>query len=388
MGSYTEYIDRFGGNFDALTTERKAQLRRISALRGRDVLVYAADLNNRHPDIPTQIDYGDLLPFSDLLGDLKGTAVDVIIETPGGAGEIAEHFVRLLRSKYSDVAFIVPGYAKSAGTIIVMSGDEILMSPSSALGPIDAQLFWQGKVFSAEALLENFNKIKDEVEQTGKLNKAYIPILQNLSPGDLQHAKNALDFARTLVQDWLTRYKFKDWVTHSSSGQDVAEDERNARAKEVADQLCAHNRWLTHGRSITIEDLEKMRLRITDFTKLGEVGDAIARYHVLLQMTLATNIYKVIETVQAQIYRMANVGLAPTPADAAAAKSVVLTLRCASCNAETEFQGNFEPGVPLKPGAKPFPASNKAKCHRCGNVLDLSQPRAQIEAQANRRFVQ
>ena len=76
--------------------------------------------------------------------------MDVIIETPGGDGAVAEDIVRLLRGKFDEVCFIVPGYAKSAGTIIVMSGDDILMGPTSALGPIDAQLLWQGKVFSAE----------------------------------------------------------------------------------------------------------------------------------------------------------------------------------------------------------------------------------------------
>ena len=48
MGIYTEYLDKFGGGpFDALTAERKKQLQRISDLRGRDVLVFAADINKQ-----------------------------------------------------------------------------------------------------------------------------------------------------------------------------------------------------------------------------------------------------------------------------------------------------------------------------------------------------
>ena len=89
----------------------------------------------------------DLLPISDQLANLKGTKLDLILETPGGAGEVAEDIVRMIRKKYDDVAVIVPGWAKSAGTIIAMAADEILMGPTSALGPIDARLSWQGKRF-------------------------------------------------------------------------------------------------------------------------------------------------------------------------------------------------------------------------------------------------
>ena len=182
MGIYSEYLGQpLAGSFEQLAAERKHQLRRISGIRGgRDVLVFAAYLNKENPLI--SISYVDILPISDQLANLDGTALDLILETPGGSGEIAEDIVRLLRKKYNDIAVIIPGWAKSAGTIIAMAADEILMGSTSALGPIDAQLSWQGKRFSADALLEGMNKIKDEVAETGILNKAYIPILQGM-PG-------------------------------------------------------------------------------------------------------------------------------------------------------------------------------------------------------------
>jgi ClpP class serine protease len=131
-----------------------------------------------------------------------------------------------------------------------MAGDEILMDAVSSLGPIDAQISWQGKVFSADALLEGVEKIKEEVARTGVLNKAYLPILQGISPGELQSAQNALDFAKVLVTDWLAQFKFKDWVKHSSTQQPVTGAEKKQRAKEIAEILCDHRRWLTHGKSI------------------------------------------------------------------------------------------------------------------------------------------
>jgi hypothetical protein len=395
MGIYGDYLGRqLAGNFEALTKERKAQLTRISQLRGRDVLVYAADLNKDTP--LTAINYVDILPVSDLISSLGGTKLDLILETPGGSGEVAEDLVRRLRGKYDEIAVIVPGWAKSAGTIMAMAADEILMGPSSALGPIDAQLFWQGKRFSADALLEGMDKIKNEVASAGVLNKAYIPILQSISPGELQSAQNALDFAKTLVTDWLVQYKFKNWTVHGTNnpGQPVTVDEKKARAKEIADHLCDHRFWLTHGRSIKLADLNGMRLLVTDYSQDANLNDAITRYFTLLQMSFSTNLYKLYETASEQILKF----LAPTvpppqqllaaPQAAGASPDIAeLEIQCSNCKANYKVQANLGKPHALEPGRLPFPADNKIRCPKCGTEHDLSDARRQLEAQTKKRVV-
>ena len=97
MGVYSEYLNR-GMSFEDLTAERKVQLRRISESRGgRDVLVYASDLNPNaiKSQAPLLINYADLLPFNDQLSNLNNRAIDLILETGGGYGEVAEDIVRL-----------------------------------------------------------------------------------------------------------------------------------------------------------------------------------------------------------------------------------------------------------------------------------------------------
>ena len=126
----------------------------------RDIIVYASDLTK---NAPTLIDYSDLLPFNDQLADLKGKEIDIILETPGGYAEVVEDLVNLVRDKYEKVGIIIPGYAKNAGTIFAMAGDEILMGPMSALGPIDAQILSNGKRFSDDPFLEGLENIKREV---------------------------------------------------------------------------------------------------------------------------------------------------------------------------------------------------------------------------------
>ena len=150
-------------------------LSNISKIRGnRDVLVFASDLSKVRA--PIGIEYTDLLAIQDQLENLSGKAIDIVLETPGGLGEVVEDIVSLIRGKYETVGMIILGYAKSAGTILATAGDEILMGKGSALGPMDGQLQTaNGKRFSADAFLEGPEKIKNEVEETKKLNPIYIP---------------------------------------------------------------------------------------------------------------------------------------------------------------------------------------------------------------------
>jgi hypothetical protein len=383
VGVYSEYLDNLKG-FQEITTERKKQLARIASLRKRSsILTIAADLQKRGP---ISIDYSDILPIADQIDNLSGNEVDVILETPGGSAEIVEDIVKLLRNKFSKVGVIVPGVAKSAGTIMAMAGDEILMGPTSALGPIDAQVLHQGRQFSADAFLEGLKKIKHDVEETGQLNRAYIPILQGISPGEIQSCENAQEFSGTLVTNWLANFKFKPWTTHSSSGKPVTDDEKQSRAREIADRLCDHGYWLTHNRSIKIEDFEQMRLKVIDYGKDPDLFDAIKRYYTLMRMTFDTNIYKLFETPTSQIYRFLSPPV-PPPQMKAAGEVAIVDFQCPKCQNRARIQANLSKSQPLQEGAMPFPKDNVFICPHCGTQSNLVDLRNQIEAQSKKRIV-
>ncbi|MGE7727838.1 SDH family Clp fold serine proteinase [Bacillus cereus] len=386
MGMFTEFLER-GFSFEQINLERKKYLQKISELRGgRDIITFAADFNKGNA--PISIVYDDLLSINDQLANLNGNQLDIILETPGGSGEVAEDIVKLLREKYDHISVIVPGWAKSAGTLIAMSCDEILMEPASALGPIDAQISREGQVFSAEALLKGMDEIKREVQATNYLNPAYIPILQGISPGELQGAQNALDFAKVLVREWLVQYKFKDWNHHSTTGEPVSLDEKNQRADEIASCLCDHSKWLTHGRSIKIKDLEDMKLVINDYSQNEQLAEAIRSYYTLLRMTLGTNIYKVYETIDSQIYKSVNSGdseemqLPSQPSH-----QVQFNFGCGNCQKNFVIQANFEVNVPIEEGAIEFPKDDLFVCPSCRIETRIEGIRQQIESQMGKPIV-
>jgi hypothetical protein len=401
MGIYSEYLDQ-GPSLD-LIGERKKQLARIAAIRGRDILVYASDSSKARQGAPVAIDNSDLLPVTDQITNLSGDALDVLLETGGGSGETTEDIIRLLYNKYKSVAFIIPGMAKSAGTIMVMAGDEILMDSSSSLGPIDAQIQQDGKVFSAEAFLKGLESIKAEAAITNSLNRAYIPILQRLSPGEIQHAENALSFAKVLVTDWLKEHKFKNWDVHRSHdvGAPVTIEQKQARASEIANELCDHSKWLSHGRSIKIPELKGIGLEITDYSKSGELADAIRRYHVLLQMTFDNSgVYKLFETPNSQIQRF--FAQIPMPAPSLNVQQgqptlpggqglqgmptgAMVNFKCGKCGKDHLFQADFDQKRPLQPGAKQFPPNDIFTCDKCKMVHNLGAQRTQLELQFKKK---
>jgi len=384
LGIYTEYLDK-KLDFDALQAERKNQLKRISEARGgRAILTYAAAMKKTNS--PIGIEFGDRNHFFDQINNLNGDKIDIILETPGGFAEIVEDLVEYTRGIFSEVGIIVPGYAKSAGTIFAMAGDEILMDPTSALGPIDAQISQNGKTFSAHAFLQGLEKIKEDVDSRGVLNRAYIPILQNISPGEIQSCQNALDFSKLLVTEWLSNYKFKFWITHSSTGVPVTKEEKEERAARIADCLCDHGYWLTHGRSLTIKDLNDMRLLITDYSKDEALSDAIHRYYLLLTMTFdTTGIYKIFETIESQLYRFEIAPGGPVPQQPV--DSVIIDLECPNCKTKSKIQANFKDGVPLQKDAIAFPKDNMFICPRCKHKIDLSTFRGQIESQTKKKVI-
>jgi hypothetical protein len=78
-------------------------------------------------------------------------AIDLIISSGGGYGKFAFQMARVLRDKCQILRSVVPLYAKSAATLLVLASDVILMGAQSELGPLDTQIEHpnEGKSISA-----------------------------------------------------------------------------------------------------------------------------------------------------------------------------------------------------------------------------------------------
>jgi hypothetical protein len=68
------------------------------------------------------------------------TNIALILTMPGGSPDAAFRIARFLQRNYSKFTLLVFGLCKSAGTLIALGADEIVMSDYGELGPLDVQV--------------------------------------------------------------------------------------------------------------------------------------------------------------------------------------------------------------------------------------------------------
>lgn len=64
----------------------------------------------------------------------------LILVTPGGSPDAAYKIGRYFQHRYEDFSIFVPGYCKSAGTLLAIAANEIIFTPYGELGPLDVQM--------------------------------------------------------------------------------------------------------------------------------------------------------------------------------------------------------------------------------------------------------
>ena len=218
----------------------------------------------------------------------------VVLTTGGGSAIAVERFVNIMRHHYNEINFIVPDYAYSAGTIFCMSGDDIYMDYFSVLGPIDPQV--QNREGNWVAALGYLDKVNEMIEKArgGTLTDAEFIILKDFDLAELKGYEQAKELTIDLLKRWLVKYKFKNWSIHQTNPelleQPVTEEEKEQRAREIADLLSNNNEWKSHGRPINIDTLEnRIRLKIVDYSDRTELRESIRNYYDLLSDYIKSN---------------------------------------------------------------------------------------------------
>lgn len=233
---------------------RREYLKDLSEHSGRDTIIYfSAFTSHKGPGLPFQylaLVLEDVQGFMAALCGLKRDNLDLIIHSPGGSMEATEQIVHYLRAKYNHIRAIIPQNAMSAATMMACACNEIIMGKHSAIGPIDAQLSFDGFSASVQAVLDEFEQAKKEMET----NKATIPLwvskFQSYPPGFLRQCQIISETTHLRVGEWLNNYMFADL------------DEKDRPGKEIAQWLANSREHRTHGRPLTIAQCIEKGLRV------------------------------------------------------------------------------------------------------------------------------
>lgn len=269
---------------ESLKTLMNEKLDKLEKEFAADVVFFFGEI---HPPV--------VRPFRDLIEDLKRpvlptdpiqTKLVIILNTPGGSAETVEKLVDIIRHHYTDVSFVVPDFAMSAGTIFCMSGNRIYMDYSSSLGPIDPQVFNGKQWVPARGYLDKVDEMLTK-SAAGTLSNAEFLMLQNQDLAMLSQYEQAKNLTVTLLKKWLVEYKWKDWTTHQTTpaliGQPVTDQQKKDRAEDVAEKLGNNQYWHSHGRMIGIESLRSfIRLKIEDYSNDPKLQPIIRSYNDLI----------------------------------------------------------------------------------------------------------
>lgn len=161
------------------------------------------------------------------------TRLNVVLDTLGGSPDITFKSIVTLRSNCDKMVVYVPHWAKSAGTLLCLAADEIVLSLGSELGPLDMQVTdprsstEQISALSGYRALEAVaNFLHDELDMTAKqlisragasvadalkysmrlIESMARPLFDQINPLDLGTFSNSLQVNEKYGKELLTRF--------------------------------------------------------------------------------------------------------------------------------------------------------------------------------------
>lgn len=191
-----------------------------------------------------QINRNDVIGFVDLLHNVpQGSSVDLLLHTPGGNIDAAEKIGLLIRKRVGPsgkLRVIVPDFVKSAGTLLALAADRIIMGDTSELGTIDPQVWLPGETgpasYSAKSYLDAFKLHSEGLKKDPNDRVAEI-MLGKLDPVMVRKFERMTKRSETIAVELLRRGMIPDEPT----------------AKKIAEELINTQKWHSHGQVISHE---------------------------------------------------------------------------------------------------------------------------------------
>jgi len=222
--------------------ERQELIKAINEAEKTQLICYVAGHE-------TLINRDDLLGFVDMLHNVAdGEPIDLMLHTCGGDVDACEKLVAAIHAKAGESPFrvIVPDMAKSAGTLMALGANSVIMSDTSELGMIDPQFPMQDRqgneiMHSVVAYLEAHDEHVAALRRDVKDPIALL-MLDSFDAKVVRKFQGIRDRVRTFAEDLLKR--------------------QGLPASAITAELLSSSRWKTHGQPIRHADATQLGLPI------------------------------------------------------------------------------------------------------------------------------
>lgn len=201
--------------------ERKVFYKKIEKERGSKVIAY---VTGDRENLGTQIgsDVPDILiEHLDVIG--KADMISLILYTRGGDTLAAWNIVNLIREFCRELEIIVPNKCRSAGTLMSLGANNIIMTKQATLGPIDPSITRamsplipntippQKLSLSVESVKGYIQLLKNEfgVHEDKSLSDAYLKLAEYIHPvvlGDVYRTQKQIQMLATRLLE-MGRYE-------------------------------------------------------------------------------------------------------------------------------------------------------------------------------------
>jgi Serine dehydrogenase proteinase len=221
--------------------QRQALIRQIEKETGRVLICYVAGT-------AASVERDDIVGFVDLLHNLPANSdVDLLLHTGGGDMDAAEKIITMVRTKVGNAILrvVVPDFAKSAGTLMALGADFVVMSDTSELGPIDPQVILsdgKGNLIrhSIQCHLDAYEEHKETL-RTDPGNVTAQIMLGKLDPATIKLFEGVKERSRTFAEAQLKRGMFR-----TNGGNWSA----------TVNELLDTKRWRSHAQMISWQDAQ------------------------------------------------------------------------------------------------------------------------------------
>lgn len=194
-----------------------------------------------------------------------------ILTTSGGDPHSAYRIARLLGDRYKQFVALIGAPCKSAGTLVVMGADEVVIDETGELGPLDIQLRRADEPLEAESGLDVVTSLH---HLTGAALNAWESAFVGIQGTSELGTKACADLATGLVSELFGKLFAQvdpvrlGAVVRANSiatryGTELAESRKNLKTNAVSNLVL---RYPAHGYAIDLQEAKKIFNRVREPT--------------------------------------------------------------------------------------------------------------------------
>ena len=262
MANWSEILDdvnTYQDSIGRLNAIRQEKLEKISSLKSRNVISYYSGWL-KNPEAPNiQINDNDINALMNAVYKLDSSkGLDIILHTPGGDIAATESIVNYLQSVFpNNIRAIIPQLSMSAGTMIALSCNSIIMGKQSSLGPIDPQF---GGI-ACQGILDEYQRAITAISVNPNALGLWQTIISKYHPTLIGDCENAVKWSKELASKWLQRVNV------------------NITMNDVEELFISHANSYSHSRHISRDECKNVGLKVEDLESSQDLQDAVLSLH-------------------------------------------------------------------------------------------------------------